>query len=190
MKKYFLSAFLLFSPLFAYPQCSPDLQPALQAIYQFPEGKKLVDDVEALGPIKITRSPFKSNSNAMWDSHNRMVVINANSSLSYGEIVRSIFFELHNAKTDSQFDQLDWLAIHHRISKSQYVESVERIEHHNAYSAAQLINKAIYHGYFPSTSKWPITPDFNVHFSIQKQTGHSGAIAAMYDALTRSTYYG
>ncbi len=190
MKKYLIVPFLLFSSLFAYPHCSPQLEPALQAIYRFPEGKKLIDEVEADGPFSIHWARFKSNSHAMWVTDDRAIVINAHSRRPYGEVLRSIFFELHNAKMNKEFERLDWLAENHRISKNDYVESTERIEHQNACQVAALINKAIQQGYFPPDSRWHIPPDFETHYMIQKEAGHSAKIAALYDSLTRSRYYG
>lgn len=190
MKKYLIIPFLFMSSLFAYPQCSPELQGALQTIYQFPEGKKLLEEVEAEGPISIHWARFKGTSGAMWVTDDRAIVINANARRSYGEIIRSIFFELHNAKTDKEFSRLDWLAENHRISKSDFVESIERIEHQNACRVSSLINKAIQQGYFPASSKWNVPPDFETHYTLQKDAGHSGKIGSLYESLTHDQYYG
>jgi hypothetical protein len=190
MKKYLVVPFLLFSSLFAYPRCSPQLEPALQAIYRFPEGKKLIEEVEADGPISIHWARFPANSHAMWVSDDRAIVINANINRPFGEVIRSIFFELHNAKVDKEFERIDRLAVNHRISKNEYVEAVERVEHQNALSVGTLIERAIRQGYFPPSSKWDIPPDFETHYMLQKRAGHSGRIAALYDSITRNHYYG
>ncbi len=187
MKKYLLILFLLFSSLFAYPRCSTDLASALHAVYHFPEGRELLAQTEAEGPIQIYRAPFNSNSHAMWIGINRAIVINANSFRSFGEIVRSILFELHNAKTNSEFAYLDRLAHNRRISKSDYVKAVERLEHKNAYNTSRLIDRAISFGYFPSDAFWPIPSDFQAHYQVQKQAGHSRKIADTYDSLSHCT---
>ncbi len=190
MKKYLSLLFLLSSSLFAYPACSKDVEHAVHSIYHFPEGKALLEKVESEGPLQIYRAPFNSNSPAMWVPADRAIVLNTNSAHSYGEMIRSIFFELHNALTNSQFIHIDTLAQQHRISKADYVETVERLEHQNAYNTASAIARAIEHGYFPHDAWWPIPADFDTHFRVQKQSGHSAKIAATYDALSYNSYYG
>lgn len=185
MNKFLIIPFLLFGSVFAYPHCSQDLAPALRAIYRFPQGRKLIDEVEKSGPVMIYRAPFNSRSNAMWMEPDRAIVINARESLTFAEIVRSIFFELHNAKTAWKFSQLDSLASNYQLSKSAYIENVEWVEHQNAVTCSRLIDLAIRKGYFPSDAHWPISPDFNRHYEIQVRTGHTQKIAAMYDSLTR-----
>ncbi|MCC5831576.1 MAG: hypothetical protein JJU12_00840 [Chlamydiales bacterium] len=190
MKKYLILPFLLFSSLFAYPRCSPQLETALQAIYRFPEGKKLIEEVEADGPVSIHWAPFPANSQARWESDTRAIVINSKMRPSYGDTVRSIFFELHNAKVDKEFERIDWLALQRRLSKNDYVEAIERLEHQNALRVGTLIEQGIRQGYFPPSSRWYIPPDFETHYRIQREAGHSGRIAALYDSLIRSHYYG
>lgn len=185
MKKVILSLLLLSSAAFAYPRCAKELAPALKTVYQFPAGKQLIAEVENDGALQVLYAPFNSNAHALWDSRRRAVVINSNSRKSHGEIVRSIFFELHNAKSSNDFAHLDWLARSRHISKHAYVEAVEKIEHQNAYRVANLINQAIDQGYFPSSSWWPIPSDFATHFAVQQRSGHSQHIAQTYDYLAR-----
>lgn len=185
MMKYALILFLLCSSLFAYPTCSRDLESAVQMIYHFPEGKKLIEEVEAKGALRIYRAPFNSHSCALWSGDDRSIVINSNQSRTFGEIVRSIFFELHNAKADGQFLQLDRMASSGQINKAQYIESIERLEHQNAYQTSHSIQQAIRGGYFPQDAAWPIYADFQAHYRIQKQTGHSADIASVYDSICR-----
>ncbi len=189
MKKYLLIPLLLLSSLYAYPRCAPELKSALDTIYHFPEGKKLISDVEAEGPISIHWARFHSKSPAMWVGDDRAIVINANVPRPHGEVIRSIFFELHNAIAEKRFERLDWLAENRQISKNDYVESVERIEHENACAVAALVEKAISQGYFPPNARWHIAHDFETHYMIQRENGHSGNIASLYDSLSRK-YYG
>lgn len=191
MKKYFTALFLLVvGSLNAYPRCSPDMERAVRAVYHFPEGRKLLAEVEADGPIQIYRAPFNSNSHAMWVATDRAIVINANSHRSFGEVVRSIFFELHNALTNEQFAALDMRVRQKQIAKSDYVEAVERLEHQNAYNTSRAIDHAIRHGFFPQDSWWPIPADFHAHFQVQIESGHSAKIASSYDSMSREGFYG
>lgn len=189
MKKYLFIPFLLFSSLFAYPNCCPHLEQALAAVYRYPAGKELISAVESDGPVNIYCAPFSSRSAAMWVSDDRAIVINTNQPHTFGEVVRSIFFELHNARVDQKFIELDNLAVTGSLSRNAYVEGVERIEHQNAYTVALLINRAIQGGYFPSDSFWPIPSDFETHYRIQREAGHSAKIAAIYDQLCRERFY-
>lgn len=125
----------------------------------------------------------------MWVPCDRTIVINANLQRPFGEIIRSIFFELHNASTTSEFIQLDTLAQARKLSKHEYVESVERLEHKNAYSCACLVDKAVRLGYFPREAEWYIPANFQLHFQVQQESGHSQNIASTYDDLAHS-YYG
>ena len=190
MLKLLFIPFLLFNSLFAYPTCCPHLEQALAAIYRYPAGKELIAQVEKEGPLNIYCAPFTSKSPAMWVTGDRAIVINTNQRHTFGEVVRSIFFELHNALTDRKFIELDQLAERGGISKNGYVEGIERIEHQNARTVARSIEKAIRSNYFPADSWWPIPFDFETHYRIQRETGHSNNIAAIYDQISRSNYYG
>ncbi len=190
MKKYAFIIFLLTSSLFAYPRCSSDLAPAVQAIYRFPEGRQLLETVEKEGPLHIYTDRFNSHSNAMWVGCDRSIVINANNRRPYGENLRSILFELHNAKTDKTFEYYDGLAERGEISRTEYVNTIEWLEYKNARDTAHLIHKAIQQGFFPKECYWPIASDFHTHLEMQKYSGHSAQIAAIYDAITHSSYYG
>ncbi|MCH9626512.1 MAG: hypothetical protein S4CHLAM2_01340 [Chlamydiales bacterium] len=190
MRKYILIICLLTSSLSAYPRCSSDLAPAVQAIYRFPEGRQLLEQVEKEGPLRVYMDRFNSQSGAMWVGCDRSIVINANHKRSYGEKLRSILFELHNAKTDKTFEYYDQRAERGEISRAEYIETIEWLEYQNARNTADLICKAIQQGYFPRESYWPIASDFHAHLEMQKYSGHSAQIAAIYDAITHSREYG
>jgi hypothetical protein len=181
---------LLFSSLYALPTCSPELRPALNAIHAFPEGKRLIEEVEKEGAVHIYQAPFNGESRAMWNSVDRSIVINSNCSPSYGSVIRSIVFEHYNAKKNREFLHIDWLARTRQITKSEYVESIERLEHQNALAVCDLLERGFKQGYFPYTSRWWMPRDFDHYYSTQKSCGHSDVIAAYYDSIMRRHMYG
>ena len=185
MKKIALLFLLLQGCLFAAPNISSDLKEVLNVVYSCPESKKLLEEVEKEGQISIYSAPFNSNSNAKWLPDERSIILNAAKRRSFGEKVRSIVFELHNASTTKHFDELDWRAAKRQISKQDYVVTVERMEHKNALQTKQIIQKAIQAGLFPRDSFWNIPDDFNTHYQVQYSSGHSQAIGALYDQLQR-----
>lgn len=71
---------------------------------------------------------------------------------------------------------------------------VEKIEHKNVLSTAQLIEQGIRAKAFPLETRWKIVHDFNLHYKIQQLTGHSDAIAQDYRNIapknSRSSFRG
>lgn len=185
MRRFLLVLFLILNSLSAYPSCAPELKSSLKAVYSFPPGRQLIDEVEKEGPIWIYCASFSGNSRAMWVPGKRAIIVNTRFSPSFSDGIRSILFELYNAKQNRAFLYLDNLAKSHQIAKEQYVASVERLEHQNALVISDLIQRGIQKGYFPPQSKWLIARDFRQHFAIQKKTGHSDAIAGFYDSMMR-----
>lgn len=189
MKIILLFLLVLSGTVFGYPISSSDsINQALWRIYHLPEGQALIEQVEKEGSIYVYYAPFKGNSSALWNGHERSIVINSNKQRSFGELVRSIFFELHNAAEESSFNLLDSYAKQGQFLKDEYVEAVERLEHQNAVRTASILEKGVRLGLFPVDAKLPVLPNFNQHFKIQKQCGHSSQIAAAYDCLTHACH--
>ncbi|NGX60684.1 MAG: hypothetical protein K940chlam9_00151 [Chlamydiae bacterium] len=189
MLKRFLSLFfLLTGSVYAYPTCSPEVSSAVQTLYKIPEARELIQKVEADGPVRVYVTPFPNGSNAMWRADERAIILNGNKSRTYGEMLRSILFEFHNAAADKEFMKTDWMAKQGQISKNTYIEQIERIEHSNALSTCNIIEQAIAKRIFPMDARWSIPSDFHFHFQIQKESGHSQAIAVTYDCLTHNTH--
>lgn len=189
IKGFILAIFFLCSSLYAYPKCSDDLKPALHMLYQFPETRAVIERAEKEGPFQIFSAPFRSNSGAMWDSSDRSIVINTNKKANYGQVTRSILFEMHNVISHRQFVHLDHLAETGKISKDVYVESVERIEYDNAKKTAALMRSGVSQGFFPEGAYCEVHTNFEDHFKLQKQCGHSQAIAAIYDQISRNKFF-
>jgi hypothetical protein len=187
MKSIILLFLLSCGTLFAYPSCQdPLLNQALLAIYQLPEGRALIEQVESEGSIAICSAPFKSQSNALWSGTDRKIVLNASYKRPLGGIIQSMFFELHNAAAETKFCQLDRMAQKKMIDKETYIESIERLEHSNAVCTSNLLKKGVRLGLFPVDAKWPVPPHFEQHYQFQKQCGHAGAIGSVYDYICLS----
>lgn len=184
MKTIILFFLLSCGTLFAYPSCKdPLLNQALLSIYQLPEGRALIEQVESEGPIAICSSSFNSESNALWNGTERKVVLNATKKRPFGGLIQSMFFELHNAAAEAQFCQLDQMAQKKLIDRESYIEAIEKLEHSNALSTCNFLEKGIHLGLFPVDAKWPVPQHFKQHYQFQKQCGHAQAIGSIYDHL-------
>jgi len=162
------------------------LRPAVKTLLAFPKAQDVLDEVQANGKrIRVKMHPFTvSTSNAMWSPVRGSIILNSLRKRSEGEIVRSILFEMHNAKNQKKFTHFEQLARKGLIDQASYVREIERIEHTNAMETMALLNEAISKGYYPQTSYWQICPDFEKHFQLQQQVGHSQFIAKMYKGLS------
>ncbi|MFZ0565299.1 MAG: hypothetical protein WAM28_03855 [Chlamydiales bacterium] len=189
MKHLFLISLLfLSSSVFARQATySPPLTRAVHLIYQFEESRKIITQVEKEGGVHIHVANLgKRGTNALWDPSNRTIVLNTSKPRTDGINVRSILFELHNALSTKHFDYYGRLARERKISKWDYVEAIERIEHNNALHTVTLLNSGIQQNVFPQDARWNIAPSFEEHFALQKQSGHSGFIAKNYDSMHKS----
>lgn len=189
MKTLLFLILLYSSNLFGYPTSySTSLSHALWRIYNLPEGRALIEEVESKGPISLYFAPFPTTNSALWNGSDRAIVINSNRQRSFGQLIRSVFFELHNAAADHRFCWIDECAKQGLLHKQSYIEAVERLEHQNALKTAAAIEKGIALGLFPADAKLPVLSNFNQHYNIQKQCGHSSQIAAVWDILTNSVF--
>lgn len=163
------------------------LAPVICSMMKHPEVRQLVKRALADGSIKVeVANRHNTGFGALWDCTDRLISVNGQQTHSKGALICSIIFELHNAATNTQLKALAKLAIRGQISKDQYVEGVERIEHYNALSTVSILNKGIQMGIFPQNCRWDIRPNFDEHYQIQQLTNHSQWIARNYDSLTKS----
>ena len=168
---------------------------AIQFIKAAPESAALYNHVERQGAVQflyheMEDCPF----NALWDSEERLIIVNASKVKTIGKLVSSILFELHNAKSDHTLKQLAQQAENGAIDKETYVHSIEEIEYKNIVNAARIIRIAIGHGLFPSDSWIHTFYTFDNHYKLQQIFGHSQWLADQYDLLNPSgkgqPYYG
>lgn len=162
----------------------PSLRSAVTTMLRLPEARQLLDRISKEGPVAVEVGKWGAKqSGAMWHPAQRKIVVNMSKKHSEGQKIAAIFFEMHNASTCRRFLELDTKACQGKISKRNYVESVEKIEHQNAVIASSLLEKAIARGIYPQDARWPILRDFRDHFQLQQQMGHSSQIACSYDTL-------
>jgi hypothetical protein len=174
-------------------QNSPHVKQAFHLIQNLPEARQLIQSIEKEGSVKIEILNLPQESfDAFWDGGRRTIRVNAGKNEKLGVLICSILFELHNASTNQQLKKMTTLAANGMISKDQYVESIERMEHENAIKTCALLNKGISINLFPPEAYWPILPDFEDHYKIQQIHGHSAWIAAQYDSISprRNAYMG
>lgn len=167
------------------PQNSLSGKEALQLIQRLPQACQLISSIEKEGPVKIEiLSLPHENFDAFWEGGRRTIRINAERNGTLGILICSILFELHNAATNRHLKKLTLLASTGMISKEEYVEAIERLEHENALKTCALLNEGIFLNIFPAEAYWPILPHFEDHYKIQQVEGHSAWIAAQYDSLS------
>lgn len=189
----FLNITILISPLSAektpikpgkFSSCPQSAKKAVEAIEKLPEASAMIDEAQKEGAIRIEYLYQDSlDFEAYWDSGKRTIFINGNRNKDLGEIICSILFELHNATTNKTIYTLLKKAQIGEITKDQYVENIERMEHQNAVNTVRLIEKGIASGLFPPTSRWNIYENFDDHYMIQQLYGHSQFIAANFDKV-------
>lgn len=182
--------FILTGSLWAYPSCSPELQPALKQLYSLQETRQIIQQVEATGAFKIQAARLgKQEANAAWSCMERTIYINLSNPRSQGSLIRSILFEMHNALSQKEFDRLDSLAAKRALSRDHYIQAVERIEHQNALKTIALLEKGRAVQTFSMDTHWPILKNFEEHFAVQVQSGHAGQVGQLYDILSNQHYF-
>lgn len=188
MKKFFLTALcFLGGSLFAFPQCSPELASPLNRVYQLPEGRALINQAESEGRLIIKAGKLGAQaSNAAWFPDQRTIVVNFSNPRSEGSLICSLIFELNNALSQYRFDRADQLAREGKLNKQQYIREVEYIEFLSAQQTDQLLKKGVSSQLFPSDAYYSIAPNFEEHYRVQVEAGHSNFIAGVYDDLTRT----
>lgn len=168
---------------FATP-ISKQTETALRKLYQVPGFQTFIVEIEKEGLVTIEVKPLPNeNFDAFWDSTNRKIRIHSLRNQQLETLACSILFELHNAKSDKEFRSLYNKAKKGEISKSVYVESVEKMEHRNALECSLFLEKGIQLGVFSEKARWPILQDFDDHYKLQQIMGHSEWIAKNYDSI-------
>lgn len=166
--------------------CAPQLHHSLMSIQKVPEARKLIEDIQREGPIRIAASNehLSEQFGAFWDVDRRIICVNLSANRTEGDLIGSILFELHNASVNSKLNHLDDLAASGNIDRESYVQAVERLEYHNSVKASAIAEKGIQMGVFPSDARLPTYSNFEEHYRFQKIGGHSAWIAKNFDQLT------
>jgi hypothetical protein len=186
MKK-FIILILLFNVCYSanFKSCPKELAKASQTVLQLPEANRLLDQVQQEGGIHLVYDRSSKPYNACWMSPTRTIHVIGKEHRTFASYISSILFEMHNAKQDKKLEYLFQLAERGWITKSEYIESMERIEHQNALETMALIKKGMQLGVYPKDSFWEVPVSFKEHFAIQIEMGHSALHGQTYDALSR-----
>jgi hypothetical protein len=170
------------SPTFA--TVPPPLQNAANILLACPQARNLLSEIQKEGPINLAFLPMGSNaSNAMWKPDTRQIVINSSKKREIYDLIRSILFEMHNASSKNQFYEINKNAKKGFLSKKAYIRTIEYIEHQNALKTKNMIEWGIKNHYFPKKTRWSVCADFEEHYKLQQQSGHSSFIASVYDYI-------
>lgn len=167
-------------------QCAPQLKHCLDKIQKLPEARKLIATIQKEGSIRIAVNNdhhLSKEFGAFWDPAHRVITVNYSSHRSEGSLIASIIFEMHNASVNSKINHLDYLASKGQIDRDSYVEGIERLEYKNSINASKLAQQGIKKGIFPKTAHLPTYSNFDEHYRIQKEGGHSAYIAKNYDQI-------
>ena len=173
---------------------SPKLKAAITKLEQMPEFREFIAEVQSEGPVKVEIEKMNSfDFEALWDANTRTVIVNENFNKTVGEMITSILFELHNAKSNKTLLATFELAKKGLINKETYVRNIEKMEHTNAVNTTELLEKGIARGIFPKDSSWNIYKNFEDHYKLQQVYGHSQWLADKFDQispLTKKTFKG
>lgn len=167
---------------------SPKLKVAISKLEQMPEVREFIAEVQSEGPVKVEIEKMNSfDFEALWDANTRTVFVNENFNKSTGELITSILFELHNAKSNKTLLSTFELAKKGLINKETYVRNIEKMEHGNAVNTTKLLEKGIARGIFPKDSSWNIYKNFEDHYKLQQVYGHSQWLADRFDQISPLT---
>ena len=180
---------LALTPLYAgFISAPSELKQAVDSIESLDEGRQFLDLCQKSGQIDLKFKALGQNqSTACWIGHERVIILNASREFTEGKKINSILFELNNSLTHNEFVNLNKLAYQNRISKTEFVESVERLEYNNVLKTRLIVEKGVELGLFPSDALMPIAPNFEEHFRVQILCGHSDAIAKQYEQISANS---
>lgn len=170
---------------------SKQLTEIIATIQKLPEAKTLITSIQNEGRISILCCKDVSvcqEFGACWDPDRRVILVNMSPKTSRGELIGSILFELQNAAVNSKLLYYDDLASKGKIKKENYVRAIEFLEYQNSLKAHKLAEKGIKLGIFPANAKLGIYSNFEEHYQVQKESGHSAWIAYNYQQIAPKPY--
>lgn len=175
--------------------CSQEYKPALKKLEQIGEIRNLIQRVLAEGPIRITSGGTAADDyQGYWNGTDRVIVLNPALSRTLGEHISTILMELNNASTNHELMRISDMAAAGKLTKDQYVEQIERMEHKNGLNTCRLLQKGHDLGIFPRDYCWDVYKSFDDYYMLQQILGHSALIANNYNYLSpqgrRQSYRG
>lgn len=180
--------FIIFSNIsYAAVYCSPELQGYVDRLQQIPEGRALIQEIEKEGPVSVVikNTQLSNTFGAYWDCVERTVCIAVRPNTTPASIFQSIIFELHNASVNKKFAYYNQLAAEGKITKDDYIRSMEYLEYLNSINGAKLSQKGIDMGLLPKEAHLFTYKNFDDHYAMQRKSGHSDCFARNYDDIVR-----
>lgn len=164
-----------------YPE---ELAEAIQALELRPEMDEISTLFNGKKKITILYMPMEGEElEAFWDGGARQIRVNSNNDPALGRLIGTILFEFHNAKNNHKLVYITQQAIDGKITKEQYVRSVEELEFNNARQTYEILEKGIADGHFPKSAHWPLYNNFEDHYRVQQLMAHSDWLANYYNRL-------
>ncbi|MGA8165336.1 MAG: hypothetical protein WB791_10025 [Waddliaceae bacterium] len=161
------------------------LDSVVKKLSSLPEGKELIERAMEQGPIAV-RFQRGLSFPAFWETQQRIIIIDPDQNPTEGTRLTCLAFELNNALNDPYFQGLNERALAGSISKNQYVEGIERMEHQTGLKTQALLKKGVQQGLFPHDARQPTIENFEEHFRALQQTGHSRWIGDSYERMRRN----
>ncbi len=164
--------------------CAREYTEALSRLRQIDEIQTLIDKVLSEGSIHIISNSSEAEEfQGMWNGAERNIAINPVYCRTLGEQINTILMELNNASTNRELMKLCDMAAYGQLSKDQYVEQIERMEHKNGLNTCRLLEKGHRKGIFPHDYCWKVYENFDDYYMLQQVLDHSLWIANNYNRL-------
>lgn len=164
------------------------LEPTIHLLQQVVASRNVVEKALCEGSIFVDISSEGMPFGAMWECSGRQIIIDRSFSTDPSTILRYLLFELHNAISESKYQELYEMAANAEIDCETYVETIEKIEHENMIDTVSILEKGISMGVFPESVQWEMIHDFAIHYKIQQLTGHSLQIAKEYQDISKNSF--
>lgn len=158
------------------------LDQAVAAIRELPECRPLLAKVEQEGGFRVIENPT-APFDAQWNPNRRTIEVNSRNHSSFGPIIVSILFELHNAVNNDRLKHLQDLARERSLPKDRFVRKIELREWKNWESTCHLISIGREKRIFPKDAQAKSFRTFFNYLTIQEQGGHIQYHAHHYDLL-------
>jgi hypothetical protein len=154
---------------------------------------KVLQNVLKEGELNVARGPL-GRGKAAWFESNRVILLSDSVGTDLFEQVDLLARELLNAQSSEAIRKLKQLAASGKISKEEFVEQIERLEHQNSLAWQDALSHKTEKFPFKVPTWKRFSEDFLIHYKFQQLTGHAQAIANNYDKLctegSKSPYQG
>lgn len=153
--------------------CDEPLTKALDIALELEETKKLWDQINEEGEVRIVAKQGGNNDfTAFWEGESRVISINIDLKRTPSEQLTSILFEMHNALRDKKTEEIFTQASARKISNDTFAREMEKLEYENSLDACNLLEKGVKAGLYPKDCFLERYPNFEEFLAVQKMHGH------------------